>query len=345
MPSSFFDDIGEDDTSTAYTYYSTWSTNYTTSNLPGSGRIVGNFYSWAGSALEHGIAKLVSRSAKRVHEEAVAALQKGGFRAMFESDDVRSTFRNIFIRRGEFGEVVSFSWRRPSIEYSIEWSYWFKLASRCLSTRPNASVEAAIPVNIDQVSSPTSCFSEFEGILLNCADTVDSLFANEFMHYYWNGKGIESFIRKKGFDDPALLNFAKGLIANWEIYFTITKQLALYFFADSVCSNSGGFFDGLWESLEHFEQSDVLEDDNSLAIWSSVFNIHYFLRSVKIEKVLQREYPTFASTWEETCCHYLPGVRHEKIRKRLSSLRDLYGPTVRERYPPRKWTVAATEGH
>ncbi len=44
-------EVQDDDAATTYSYFSTWSSNYTASNLPGPGRILGNLYDWAGSTL------------------------------------------------------------------------------------------------------------------------------------------------------------------------------------------------------------------------------------------------------------------------------------------------------
>ncbi|KLO08247.1 hypothetical protein SCHPADRAFT_982380 [Schizopora paradoxa] len=51
----------ERDATSIITNYSTITTNYTTSNLPGPGRNLGNLYSWAGSHLER---RLVKRSVR-----------------------------------------------------------------------------------------------------------------------------------------------------------------------------------------------------------------------------------------------------------------------------------------
>lgn len=60
-PSSFKHD-DHDNPSIIYSYFSTWSTNYTMSNLPGPGRILGNLFSKAGSSLERGLGKLAQNS-------------------------------------------------------------------------------------------------------------------------------------------------------------------------------------------------------------------------------------------------------------------------------------------
>lgn len=58
--------------SAAYSYTSEWSSNYTMSNLPGPGRILGNLLSLAGSSLERNLGRIVYRS----HARRVAKAKK-----------------------------------------------------------------------------------------------------------------------------------------------------------------------------------------------------------------------------------------------------------------------------
>lgn len=60
--SSWIDEFLADDDSTIYTYFSTESSNYTMSNLPGPGRLLGNLFSSAGSTLERSLKKLACRT-------------------------------------------------------------------------------------------------------------------------------------------------------------------------------------------------------------------------------------------------------------------------------------------
>lgn len=85
---SFLDELREDDTTTVYSYFSTVSTNYTISNLPGPGRLLGNLFSRAGSALEKRLGKLINRATLKAYAEAVAVLQElWRIECMFESED------------------------------------------------------------------------------------------------------------------------------------------------------------------------------------------------------------------------------------------------------------------
>lgn len=75
LPPAFdatLDDFADDGSSQyTYSYASTWSTNYTMSNLPGPGRILGNLYSTAGRSLERGLGELVKKGVRRKLRSAV----------------------------------------------------------------------------------------------------------------------------------------------------------------------------------------------------------------------------------------------------------------------------------
>lgn len=98
---SFFDGSQEDDTTTIYSYFSALSTNYTASNLPGPGCLLGNLYSKAGSALERGLGRLVYRRYLKENTEELTAYMvamamlkdTGKIYAMLESEDPRENER------------------------------------------------------------------------------------------------------------------------------------------------------------------------------------------------------------------------------------------------------------
>lgn len=78
----------------------------------------------------------------------------------------RSVFANIFERRKTVSDVIAFSWKRPGIEYGIEWLYWYKLASRCLSTQPGPVIEAT--AHLDDIDINSLDFSALEEFLTSC---------------------------------------------------------------------------------------------------------------------------------------------------------------------------------
>ena len=79
---------------------------------------------------------------------------------------VRSSFASFFERRKTVSDVTAFSWKRPGIEYSIEWLYWYKLASRCLSSQPSPVFEAV--AHFDDINRNSLDFSAFEELLSRC---------------------------------------------------------------------------------------------------------------------------------------------------------------------------------
>ncbi len=85
------DDFYEQDDSTSiysYSYYSTWSSNYTISNLVGPGRLLGNLLSSAGSSLERRLGKLAYRLGLGSYAMAEAGLWNPGLLTMLQSEDM-----------------------------------------------------------------------------------------------------------------------------------------------------------------------------------------------------------------------------------------------------------------
>lgn len=86
-------------------------------------------------------------------------------------------------------------------------------------------------------------------------------------------------MRKKGFDDPVLLEFATGLIACWEVYFSDSMGRRTYILPPLY--KSGYFVNGMFAYLGRLELDELVElseDDARLVIWVVVFKLHHFLR-------------------------------------------------------------------
>ncbi|KLO10514.1 hypothetical protein SCHPADRAFT_906832 [Schizopora paradoxa] len=139
------------DTSTIYTYHSTWSSDYTMSNLVGAGRVIGKLYSRAGSSFEKGLGRLAYSagigSFAKLHyiyvflasvdpnenekgcELLLACARLDDVTVQIETFEevvehfvmyplnVCSAFRRVFERRKEISDVTTFSWKRPGVEY------------------------------------------------------------------------------------------------------------------------------------------------------------------------------------------------------------------------------------
>lgn len=114
------DTVAADDASVmTYSYYSTWSSNYTMSNLEGTGRIIGNLYSKAGAALERRLWRLANRAALKAAAEVVeearraetgaAAIVRSGIVLGEDLSENEKTCDAILI----YAQYVFLSFRRP----------------------------------------------------------------------------------------------------------------------------------------------------------------------------------------------------------------------------------------
>lgn len=77
LSTSILDELRRDDASAlTYSYFSTDSTNQTKSNLVGTGRLIGKFYSWAGSSLERRLGRIALRAGIGRYAKAVIVMRK-----------------------------------------------------------------------------------------------------------------------------------------------------------------------------------------------------------------------------------------------------------------------------
>lgn len=77
---------------TVYSYFSTWSTNYTMSNFIGPGRLLGNLYSKAGASLEERLGKLADHTGTGGYAKSKAILGNDYMLfEMLESEDMAKT--------------------------------------------------------------------------------------------------------------------------------------------------------------------------------------------------------------------------------------------------------------
>ncbi|KLO10507.1 hypothetical protein SCHPADRAFT_892292 [Schizopora paradoxa] len=353
---SFLDELQRDDIT--YSYASSWSSNYTMSNLVGAGRIIGNIYSRAGSSLERGLKSFAYRAGIGRYVK----LAKYGLYEMFKSKDprdhkkaceillssakssdvgkqlrsfedillwfvlspskVHSAFNGAFESRNELGEAITFSWRRPGVDYSIEWLYYYKLTSRCLESHRGSFVEAT--TQFDGAEFQSLDFSHFEGLLSSCG--------------YWNCRGIEDYVQNKGFDDLALVNLATGLITSWELYFSQPETEDGSFSCFRPTYLSFGFILGMTRSLQKVDigqNDELLEYDARLAVWVATFKLHHILRSSSYyAKHSKERTPIARLVWEDLCVESHPSPKHAELRRNLLRLEDVYGRVMRKRFPP-----------
>ncbi|KLO05560.1 hypothetical protein SCHPADRAFT_910953 [Schizopora paradoxa] len=371
-------ELFEDDTTTVLTYFSTWSTNYTMSNLPGPGRLIGNLHSRAGSALEKRLGRRARQEANEEYKGAVAMLQSSGWEidAMFLSVDpkehekvcrvllicaksgdvniqlkafqtivhyfvkytskVQSAFKSEFKRLNEISDVTTFSWKHAGTDYSINWRYWYKQASRCLSSQQCLFFEAA--AEFDGTRSFSLELSHFEMLLVGCCSTSDMLLAVRFLDWHWNRSGIREYVRRKGLHDPALINLARALVVHWEIYSSQAIDSAPI---QAQVHESLIFVKGVLECTtdEKTDPSDRLSEHSAPSVvWVAIFELYHFLRvhSARFEEWYGEDYIFLSRTWRAICEEYFPNPAHVELRQKVLCLQDIYGPAMRRRHPPRR---------
>ncbi|KLO10524.1 hypothetical protein SCHPADRAFT_516060 [Schizopora paradoxa] len=380
--SSFLDELRDDETTTVYSYYSTVSTNYTMSNLPGPGRLLGKFYSRAGKSLEKRLGRVVNRAAIKEYDDAVGMLRQWSSKGSFACDDlkdnerscetllvcarsvdiniqaetfenivrqfvaypskVRSSFGRVFERRNEISDVTAFSWKRPGVEYPFRWLYWYKLASRCLSSHQNSFFEAV--VQFDGVRNWSLDFSDFEDLLLSCGDASDSLFALRFIDWYWNRE--EDFSWSEGLKASALKQLANGLFTWWEVYSSHPNPDGWGISPYSTFILGNKLLEGMTRSSRKVDTDRPdgrFGYNTQLAMWADIFKVHQFLRSSGPFGRTKSEYPLVCTSWGELCHESLPKPEHANLRQSLLRMEDIYGSALDKRFTPRGGSVIDLE--
>ncbi|KLO08251.1 hypothetical protein SCHPADRAFT_944610 [Schizopora paradoxa] len=333
MSNHFLDELrrlGEQSSDITYSYNSTWSSNYTTSNLVGTGRVLGNLLSKAGVSLEKGLANFAYRARIGDRAKALNTLEEHGVYDMFLNDDptkhlkaceilligagvydarhqaivfekivryfvwfpskVHSAFQKLFKSRNEISDLTTSFWKRSGVDYNAVWYFWYKMASRCLSSCSNSVTMEATRLEVGVAELQCLDFSCFEELILSCRDIFDHLLCNWFISQYWNGKGLEECVSRRRFDDAALLAFATGLIAPWEFCFHQNEQhfgIREFLFTDT----STKFIGAMWKSLQ-FAREDrkvlqrLAEDNAQMAVWENVYKLHHLQRPQKLVRVI-----------------------------------------------------------
>ncbi len=110
--STLLDDNYEQNDSTStytYTYYSTWSSNYTMSNLVGPGRLLGKLFSNAGSSLERRLGKLAYRARLGSHAKAETDLSYYNMSPMLHGEDMilKEKACNILLGHARYATSLS----------------------------------------------------------------------------------------------------------------------------------------------------------------------------------------------------------------------------------------------
>ncbi|KLO14316.1 hypothetical protein SCHPADRAFT_318603 [Schizopora paradoxa] len=357
----------QEDNASMYSYASTWSTNYTMSDLVGAGRILGNIYSRAGSSLEKGLGTIAYHAWIRRYAREIVKLHYGTYRVFenrqmrrrrrackfllicarlddtkiqakaFEKivqcfvefpSEARSTFGSVFESRGVINDIATSSWRRQGIKYDDGWTYWYKLVSRCLLSAPNRFIEEAS--GFKPARAQTVSFSRFVKLLMSCGDTTDLLLANQIIDSHWNREGLEDFISERGFGDSAVLALISGFIAHWEFRFRKSMQPSAVSSCAASVLLSDRVVNAMFKSLRVCEQETldhILENDIQTELWADVFRIHF---SIRRDSGCWTNFNRSLPrmTWKDVCRHYLPKAEQAELCKGLSRLEDIHGETM-----------------
>ncbi|KLO10087.1 hypothetical protein SCHPADRAFT_892612 [Schizopora paradoxa] len=362
------------DSSTVHSYFSTWSTNYTMSNLPGPGRIVGNIISRAGSSLERGLGKVAHRASVGKNSRAISNLQQlcpwyfdeymtqvqkekvcDMLLGYARSSDLEVQFtafnqiafhailspsiRILFDARcQEPIDTVIDSWVRPGINYGAAGLYIFELSARCLSTLSNPVMDELTQYKRENGPQQLRVdFSRFEKIFCCCRDMTDTTIALKFVMWNWNG--FDLFIRRKGFRNSVLLKIATAIRTRYEI-----ASCGVDFSQSQLLSFDGDFLwpvldflSGMWSALRALSMEEtkfLCEDEAQLALWAEVFKLHCILQSRIGRTMSPQASNLFCKTWREEGEDQVPGVEYRALREALLMVELANGDAIRKRFPP-----------
>jgi len=184
-------------------------------------------------------------------------------------------------------------------------------------------------------------FSQLEEVFSQCRDIFDTTLMIAAGDLVWNGrvKGLETYVKRNGFNDPNLLKFVVAIVAYYKVisahsarsYLSILGHHYSWFIRDCIL--------GMWESIRTFDLSElekILEDNSQLALWAEIFKL-YCISWSRVGRGLafdMSRYRTHSKTWKEACHYELPGPEHAKFRDGLFRLEDIHGDAIRECFPP-----------
>jgi len=341
---------------------------------PGSGAPLGNLYSSAGSFLERRLGKLAYRASLKSLTKAETDLAFINLGPMLRSNDIAQNekccnillcyasshnpaiqvmaFAHIvlfFVRfpslrrvaelicqkRNEHIDIVTFSWKRPGVEYSSLWLSYYNVALRGLSTHPSSVILAVENLRRDPGDMRNLTFSDVLDILACCRDKADITITVECFCQHWNGYGLDTYVERKGYNDPILLKLAVTfctLLSDIAIF-----PLRLQHSATLVLIGIINFIHDIWDALEPDKADELLEDDSQLAVWTEIFKMQCILQSSPGRRALSTEwywYIFIKKTWKEECHVWLPNPEHAELRERLLRLEDIHGDATRTCFPP-----------
>ncbi|KLO14319.1 hypothetical protein SCHPADRAFT_996667 [Schizopora paradoxa] len=357
---SWLEGLQRDDSACmVYTYASTFSTNYTASNLVGAGRILGKMLSRSGTSLERYLGKLAYRAGLGSYAKAEESLKLAGpVDELMKSDSTTKIEQacSILLRYARssnpaiqimtFERIVYFYVHVPS-RFCSAFKDYFEKKQEVIDVIPfswklpgvdyclewmyyyklasrcllnHSSSIMEASIRISTSHQLSLGFSDFEEILANCRDATDLLLALRFIYRFWDGEGIKEYVEKKGFNHPNITKFAIALIAQCEVYISQCAQPTQYISVGLPLRGMAKFMIGLWESLGQLDAEDLDK-------FSEETHITIWIEVLKLHRILRRNnYLTWiralAKTWTELCHEWLPGPERSKLREKLLRLEE-----------------------
>ncbi|KLO14304.1 hypothetical protein SCHPADRAFT_317932 [Schizopora paradoxa] len=208
-------------------------------------------------------------------------------------------------------------------------------------------LKAANEFYLDEHSSLD--FTKFEVLLLSCSNETDLLLALHYLDLHWNGEGVEDHVRAKGYDGPALLKFALGLIYYWELRFSKPERKAWRLLISRPFSLSIKLIHGMIVSLQGVDRAvldDLSTSTTKLAVWASILKLHHIVRSASyLTERVPEKYSDVWKSWHSLCLAYTPLANHgdTKLQQMLISMEDEYLPAMYKRFPPQEESVIDIE--
>ncbi|KLO09389.1 hypothetical protein SCHPADRAFT_567603 [Schizopora paradoxa] len=231
------------------------------------------------------------------------------------------------------------SWKQGNMFYNESWVQMHNLVLRCFTRHheSNSVLGAYAQLYQYKTSNRDFDFSDFEQILLRCKDNTDISLAVEFMARSWNGKGLRSYVERKGFGDTVLYNCAIAIDRRYEHMFDSRKyELRLY---GPFVRFAMLFISELWASVRTLgkEKLDELASDSSLierGMWAKIFKIFWMSQRPVAWDVPPKFSSQPSRPWSKECHNELPDHpdhRYAKLREALLQLERTYTNPLRRR--------------
>ncbi|KLO14320.1 hypothetical protein SCHPADRAFT_939618 [Schizopora paradoxa] len=287
------------------------------SNLPGPGRLLGNFYSKAGSSLERGLRKLVTGASSRrelVRAKSIVNQQDSLDNLLLSSNIsdaeracdallicARSNDRDLQAKAFEsiiFFTIFLFPVFRPSLKIvykrrgvpidvdvrswkreGIEYNTEWLYFYKLASRCLDTDPNSMVETAARFSDSDFRKFSlsNFEELLSNCRNSTDFLLSCRFIFVRWHANALHLYVKKNGFGDPVLIKFATTFVGKCEGYFTQDIIPDQFVEAGIPLRTAISFISDMWETLKSNEFGALAKDDSQTLVWNEIFKLHSLL--------------------------------------------------------------------